>query len=112
MRPTSSVVLAVLAVATLPTGSLGEASGSSIRTVRIKDIDFAPRAVTIRRGSTVRWSFLDRRVPHNVTSSGGRRFRSSPTKSKGTYSVRFRRAGTYRYVCTIHLNMRGRVAVH
>jgi plastocyanin len=29
----------------------------------------------------------------------------------GTYTVRFRRPGTYRYVCTIHPNMRGRVIV-
>jgi plastocyanin len=29
----------------------------------------------------------------------------------GTYTVRFTRPGAYRYVCTIHPNMKGRVIV-
>jgi plastocyanin len=41
------------------------------------------------------------------------RFRSSPTKTTGTYSVRFTRTGTYRYECTIHpASMRGTIIVN
>jgi plastocyanin len=50
-------------------------------------------------------------VSHNVTSRGAPRFRSSPTKMTGTWSVRFAKAGTYRYVCTLHPGMAGRVVV-
>jgi plastocyanin len=67
--------------------------------------------VTIRRGGRVTWRFVDDEVSHNVTSVGTPRFRSSATKLTGTYTVRFRRAGIYRYVCTIHANMRGKVIV-
>jgi plastocyanin len=43
-----------------------------------------------------------------VTARG---FRSSPTKSRGSYVVRFTKAGTYRYRCTLHAQMTGRVIV-
>ena len=77
----------------------------------MQDFEIKPSTVRIARGDTVRWRFLDDVAPHNVTSRGSTRFRSSPTKQSGTYSVRFRKAGTYRYVCTIHSNMRGKVVV-
>jgi plastocyanin len=79
--------------------------------VRIKDIDFQPHRVVVRRGGSVTWRFLDERTPHNVTSRGRTRFHSSPTKQSGSYTVRFRTAGTYRYVCTIHFNMTAAVVV-
>ena len=86
-------------------------AGAAVRVVEIKDIDFAPVALKVKRGDTVEWRFLDERTPHNVRSRGARRFKGSATKETGTHRVRFRRAGTYRYVCTIHLNMVGRVVV-
>jgi plastocyanin len=79
--------------------------------VKIKDIAFKPARVTIRRGGSVRWTFLDVATSHNVRSSGRPRFAGSPTKKTGTFRVTFKRAGTYRYVCTLHLNMKGLVVV-
>lgn len=79
--------------------------------VHIKNIQFSPRTLRITRGSTVRWLFEDRATPHNVTSRGSRRFRSSHTRQSGSYSVRFSHPGTYRYVCTIHFNMKASVVV-
>lgn len=100
-------LVAGLAALLLTTGAAA-AGGAQ---VRIKDIDFSPRTITIERGQSVTWRFLDRSVVHNVTSRGRPRFRGSPTKRSGTYTVRFRKPGTYRYVCTVHPNMRGRVVV-
>jgi plastocyanin len=79
--------------------------------VRIEDIDFLPHRLVVRRGTLVTWRFLDPQVEHNVTSTGSRRFRSSPDKMTGTYRVTFRRSGTYTYVCTLHINMKARVVV-
>ena len=87
------------------------AAAASRATVTIRNIDFHRRSVTIRRGGSVTWRFVDPQVSHNVTSRGTPRFRSSPTKLTGTYTVSFKRAGVYRYVCTIHANMHGRVVV-
>jgi|SRR3954452_2552853 plastocyanin len=88
------------------------APAASTRTVVLRDIAFTPQKVTIRRGDCVRWRWNDRGTSHNVTSRGKARFKSSPIKSTGTYSVRFRRRGTYLYVCTLHPGMAGRVVVH
>ena len=99
------LTLVALALAGTPAGATGGAR------VTIKNIDFHPATVTIRRGQSVTWTFADKGVPHNVTSRGRLRFRSSSSKQSGTYTVRFAKPGTYAYVCTIHANMRGRVVV-
>lgn len=103
-----AVVLALTGAAVIGHGSVEAATA---RTVRVQDIDFHPKALAVTRGSTVRWLFRDGDTPHNVKSRGALRFRSSPTKTSGSWSVRFVRAGTYRYVCTIHFNMKGRIVV-
>lgn len=87
------------------------ASSATTTTVRIKDIDFSPATTRVHKGDAVTWRFLDGTTPHNVTSRGALRFRSSATKQKGAYTVRFARAGTYRYVCTLHFNMKAKVVV-
>jgi len=87
------------------------ATAPSTAKVVLKDIAFRKASVTIRRGGSVTWTWADGRVSHDVTSRGAKRFKSSTTKQTGTYRVRFNRTGTYRYVCTIHPGMAGRVVV-
>jgi plastocyanin len=96
------------AAVVLPSFAFGGAHAASGKSVGMKNLRFHPATVTISRGQTVTWKFDDGSTPHNVISN---RFRSSPTKSSGTYTVRFTRAGTYSYVCTIHPGMRGKVIV-
>lgn len=98
--------------ATAITGLLaGPAGAARTAAVSLEDIQFKPRTVTLKGGDRVRWTWKDANTPHNVTSRGSRRFKSSSTKARGTYMVRFTRAGTYRYVCTIHFGMTGKVVV-
>lgn len=109
-------LLAALAVAALAVAALvvPPAGARSVRTARvtIADVSFKPSVVRIHRGDRVRWSFEDGPyTSHNVTSRGTRRFKSSSTRKTGAYTVTFRHRGTYRYVCTIHPNMRGKVVV-
>ena len=80
--------------------------------VRVQDIKFKPGTARIVKGGRVTWRFLDGQyVSHNVHSVGHKRFKSSRNKSSGTYSVTFAKPGTYRYVCTLHANMKGKVVV-
>ena len=83
------------------------------RTVNVvlEDVEFKPGTVRIKRGDSVRWTWRDGATPHNVRSRGSRRFKGSTTKTEGRHTVRFSRSGTYRYVCTVHLGMDGRVVV-
>jgi plastocyanin len=99
-------VLGASAVVVAPAAGAGSAAA-----VVVKNIDFSRHTVRIHRGESVRWRFADPGVSHNVTSRGRPHFRSSRSMLTGTYTVRFTRAGTYRYVCTIHPNMKGRVIV-
>ncbi|UTI66669.1 plastocyanin/azurin family copper-binding protein [Paraconexibacter antarcticus] len=95
----------------LVAGSAGRADAAGSAHVRIKNIDFSPHKLVIKQGTTVRWTFEDAATPHNVTSRGRAKFRSSPSKQSGSYSVKFTKPGTYRYVCTIHFNMKGTIVV-
>ena len=104
---TTGIAAFVLCTAAAPL----TADAAVTRQVLLKDIEFTPSTVTIQRGSSVRWVWKDPRVSHNVKSRGRLRFRSSDTKLTGTHLVRFRSKGTYRYVCTIHPNMIGKVVV-
>jgi plastocyanin len=74
--------------------------------VAMYDNYFRPRRISIPRGGRVRW--VNRgEVPHTTTGRGW-----DVTLEPGeTFTKRFRRAGTYRYVCRFHPGMTGRVIV-
>jgi plastocyanin len=83
--------------------------------VTLKNIQFHPGTVSIKVGQSVTWKWEDGNIDtqHNVTSIGKTKFKSSTTKLSGTYTVRFNKAGTYKFECTIHpLSMQGKVVVH
>ncbi len=101
----SSVVLtALLAGPVAPTGAAS-------KTVVLKDIAFAPRGLTVSRGSKVTFRWRDDITRHNVHSRGAPRFKGSRSKSTGKHVVRFTKAGIYRYECTLHPGMTGRITV-
>jgi plastocyanin len=105
--------LATLAVAsgmTIPALAFGGGHAAATHSVTLKDIRFHPGALSIKRGDTVTWLWEDKGVEHNVTGSGFK----SRTMTKGSFSVRFTRAGTFNYRCTIHAaeGMKGSIVVH
>lgn len=106
------LVLAVLLVAAMAIAMGGAPSGGAAgtKTIRVKDDFFSPKRTTISKNTVVTWRWSADN-PHNVRSRGARRFRGSRTKTNGVHRVRFRRAGRYRYVCTIHDGMSGRITV-
>jgi plastocyanin len=84
------------------------AQGAS-KSVTVQNFKFSPKTVTIKRGDTVTWRFKKDPAPHNVKGSGG--IKSKPKISTGTYKKKFTRKGTFKYICTIHPNMKGTVKV-
>jgi plastocyanin len=83
------------------------AEGSTI--VMARDFMFAPTNVTVAAGSTVTWTNRDDE-PHTVVSDSGL-FRSAALDTNQSFSFRFDKPGTYRYLCTIHPRMVGTVVV-
>lgn len=57
--------------------------------------------VRVRLGGVVTWRWAGRESHQVTVVRGPQRFRSQ-TRNRGTFSVRLRRAGTYRIVCSIH----------
>jgi plastocyanin len=92
------------------------AQAAATHIVKLQHIMIHPSTLTIHKGDTVTWEFLDGpSAEHTVTSEahkGGLRFKSTGPKLSGTYSVRFTRPGTYYYECVIHPGMDGRIIVH
>lgn len=106
----ASVVAVLLAVAAALWPAAGASGTAGHKTVVIKDIDFTPSTVKVRKGQTVRWSWQDGPyTPHDVTFRKLRKH--SPTQTSGSYSLRFAKRGTFKYECTIHLGMTGKVVV-
>lgn len=79
--------------------------------VSIADMAFSPAAITVKAGSTVTWTNNDS-VAHTVTENDGQDGPSSSPLSPGqSYSFTYKKAGTYKYICTIHTYMNGTVTV-
>ena len=76
------------------------------KTVNAKDDFFQAKVVTIQKGNTVTWRFVGDN-PHNVVGKGF----NSGVRSSGTWKKKFRSRGTFRYRCTIHSGMTGKVIV-
>ena len=111
MRRLGLLAIAGLALAATAPALPAAAGPRAARTVTLQDISFAPRSLTVSRGATVRFAFRDGDTTHNVTSTGGRRFQTIANRSSGSVARTFRRAGTYRYACTLHPGMTGRITV-
>ena len=105
--PIVALVLAAPPVAVVAAGSAGAAT---TRTVTVKNIRYSPASLTIAKGDTVRWIWRDGSIRHDVRfRSGG--FKASRLMSTGSYRLTFKRRGTYRYFCSVHAEMKGRVTV-
>jgi plastocyanin len=102
--------LALAAAAPAVTTAAGAGAGAA-KTVTLENISFSPRSLTVSSGTTVAFAFRDDGTTHDVTSTGGRRFKTITARSSGSVRRTFRRAGTYRYACTLHPGMTGRITV-
>ncbi len=87
------------------------AAGTSTVSIEVNNMKFSPASVTIKVGDTVVWKFDDK-YPHEVQGIGDSALGiNSPIFNKGEWSHVFTIPGTYRYMCTLHPDMRGTVVV-
>ncbi|MCA1679238.1 MAG: cupredoxin domain-containing protein [Actinobacteria bacterium] len=87
------------------------ASAAGSRTVVLRNVAFSPKSLSIAKGTSVTFAFRDGSTDHNVVSTGSRRFKRIGARSSGSLRRTFTRAGTYRYECTLHPGMTGRISV-
>lgn len=110
-RPIALLTVSAVALAGLG-GQVASSGAAAGRTVTLKNIAFSPKSLSISKGTTVTFAFRDGTTAHNVTSVGSKRFKTISTRSSGTQKRTFTTAGTYRYECTLHPGMTGRIIVH
>ena len=107
MRRASFAIAAVLVVALATSGAEAKRGGN---TVRADDFDFSPKKVHVSRGEKVKWRATE--GEHTVTFKGG--FDAVITAGGDARAARkFKKPGTYRYVCRFHKaeGMKGKVVV-
>lgn len=77
--------------------------------VRIIDFAFKPRTLHVAKGTRVKW--VNRGSVSHTTTSNRDLWNSGALAPGDSFSRVFRRAGTFRYHCSIHPDMKGRIVV-
>jgi plastocyanin len=90
--------------------STAAASGGGEVDIKMQNIQFDPKSVTVKVGQKVKW-VNDDSVDHNVTSQSGASFKSSNFGNGGSFTFTPEQAGTIEYVCTIHPGMTATLTV-
>jgi plastocyanin len=85
------------------------ASGGSA-SVTMKGIKFNPSSVTVKKGKTVTWT-NDDSVGHDVTGDGFKSGSAGGIAQGQTFKHTFAKTGTFKYVCTVHPGMEGKIVV-
>jgi plastocyanin len=93
--------ITAMAAVALAAASAAPSDGASTKTVSLRDNFFAPKSLSIAKGTTVRWVWKGQALHNVAVAKGPVKFRASP-RTAGHYTHTFAKAGTYKIVCTIH----------
>src|SRR3954449_3279479 len=103
-KRTLAPAVAVTAAALAAAGLAALPAAGATKSVMLIDNKFSPSKVTVRRGTTVKFTWAGKN-PHNVTAFQGPVTFHSGTKTTGPSRKRLTRKGTYSIICTIHSGM-------
>lgn len=79
--------------------------------VEIKDYRFVPETLTVKAGTTVRWTNAERRTSHSVLFPQEANLESERMLPGESWKRRFDKPGRYPYTCGPHPEMKGLVIV-
>jgi plastocyanin len=107
-------ILAAIAAATLVTGPLILAPATPAQAASVvkatQTLKFKPKVLDVHKGAKVVWKNVCS-CTHTVTSTSSNWSKNTTLQSGDTTSFTFKRKGTYKYHCTIHAHMRGKIVV-
>ncbi len=94
----------------------GGTSGTGSQVVKINPDPntvgrYDPSALTITKGQTVEWDWVDNSAQHTVTSDDTTTFDSCLQGAGAKFVITFNTAGDFKYHCTIHAGMTGDIKV-
>jgi plastocyanin len=90
--------------------STGAAETSSGDSVTIKDFAYSPPALTVAKGTALRFTNQDS-TDHTATSTGQGAFDTGTIGHGQTKSVTLETPGTFSYICSFHPFMHGSITV-
>lgn len=110
MRNAARAGAAALAIA-LVAGAPSAIAGG--KTVEVGDDFFSPKTLSISKGTKVAFKWVGKDEHNIIKKSGpGGDFSSPVTDERGVqFRHKFKKAGTYRLICTIHEEMKMKVNV-
>ncbi len=92
-------------------GSAGASLGTAAVSIDATDqLQFSPTAQTAKVGQIVGWKNAGS-VLHNVTFDSESSLTDPALAPGGTWQVKFTKAGSYTFKCTIHPGMDGKITV-
>ena len=114
MLSLTRLVLAACAVAVLTFAVLTTTAGARGSTVKVGDDFFSPTEKTVSAGTKVKFNWIGTDKHNVVKKKGpGGDFASGVLKGSGVlYKHKFKKAGTYRIICTIHDDMKMKLHVN
>jgi plastocyanin len=89
--------------------SSSSSSGGGVA-IKMQNIAFDPKAVTVKVGQKITWT-NDDSTDHNVTADSGADFKSDNIGKGATFEFTPDKAGTIKYECTIHPGMTATITV-
>ena len=92
-----------------PASTSSSSSGGGVA-IKMQNIAFDPKAVTVKVGQKITWT-NDDSTDHNVTADSGADFKSDNFGNGGTFAFTPDKAGTIAYECTLHPGMKATITV-
>jgi len=94
----------------------GSTSGTGSQVVKINPDPntvgrYDPSNVSVTKGQTVEWDWVDNSAQHSVTSDDNTTFDSGLCNAGAKFVVTFNSAGDFKYHCTIHSGMTGEIKI-
>jgi len=112
MKTKNAVVAFLLAILTVTAGiSCKKSDSPSSNEVFIQSESYSPSTITVKSGTTVKWTNKDSEQ-HTVTSDGSGPLSSGTLNAGATYSFTTSSTGTFTYHCNFHSNMHGTLVVN
>ena len=95
---------------TEPAATTGSTATGATVEVGMKNIKFVPEKITAKVGQKIVWT-NNEAIGHNVTATDGADFASDTLQENDTFEYTPKKAGTIKYVCTIHSGQNGEITV-
>jgi plastocyanin len=104
--------LALIAGVALLSAAPAAAAGGAKKTIKVEDNDYAPKTITVSKGTTVTWKwpgFDQAGDVHDVELKSGpkgvKKFHSDAAATDYSFKRKLTVAGAYKIVCTLHEEM-------